>query len=131
MPKLPASGPVAIGLRLYRALARAFPYEFLIVYGEELDHMTEEAIEPIWRRHGILGLARLLADLAIRVPAEYLAEFRKDGRYGCRMLAASPRFTAVALLSLGLGIAVAASAFSQMNAAGLPGRSRQARSARA
>jgi predicted permease len=117
MPKLPASGPVAIGLRLYRALARAFPYEFLTVYGEELDQITEDAIEPIWRRHGILGLARLLADLAIRIPAEYLAEFRKDVRYGCRMLAASPGFTAVALLSLSLGIAVAASAFSEMNAA--------------
>jgi predicted permease len=107
--------PVAISLRMYRALARAFPYEFKNAYGDELVQVTEEAIEPIWRRHGVLGLVRLLVDIAIRVPAEHLAEFRQDIRYGLRMLAASPGFTAVALVSLSLGAAVATSAFSELN----------------
>ena len=39
-----------------------------------------------------------------------------DVRYGLRMLAASPGFTAVALLSLGLAISIATSAFSELNA---------------
>ena len=111
----PHSRLVAISLRLYRALARAFPHEFKNAYGEELVRVTEDAIEPLWRRHGIVGLVRLLVDVAMRVPAEYLAELRQDLRYGLRMLAGSPGFTAVALISLALGIGVATSAFSELN----------------
>jgi macrolide transport system ATP-binding/permease protein len=111
----PPQLPVEIGLRLYRKLAGAFPQEFQNVYGDELLQVTEAAIEPIWRRHGVLGLARLLLDIAIRVPMEYLAEFRQDLRYGLRALIASPGFTAVALISLSLGICIATCAFSEMN----------------
>ena len=111
----PSNRPVEIGLRLYRALASAFPHEFKSAYGDELAQVTEDAIESIWRRHGALGLARLLADLAIRVPAEHLAELWQDIRYGLRMLGGSPGFTAVALISLSLGICVATSAFSDLN----------------
>ena len=107
---------LALSLRIYRAISRAFPFEFKNAYGDELVQVTEAAIEAIWRRHGTLGLLRLLADLAVRVPAEHLAELTQDIRYGLRMLAASPGFTAVALISLSLGICVATSAFSEINA---------------
>jgi hypothetical protein len=106
---------VAIGLRLYRTLAKAFPYEFRNAYGDELVQVTEEAIESIWRRDGAFGLARLLADIAVRIPAEYWAEPRQDIRYGLRMLAASPGFTAVALVSLSLAICAGTSFFSELN----------------
>jgi predicted permease len=111
----PQNRPVAISLRLYRALANAFPGEFKNVYGDDLAQMSEDAIKPIWRQYGVLGLVRLLADIAIRIPIEHLAELRQDVRYGLRMLARSPGFTAVALLSLGLGIAVATCAYSEVN----------------
>ncbi len=107
--------PVAAGLRLYRAFARAFPHEFKNVYGEEMLRAAEDSVDGIWRRHGLLGLFRLLADIALQIPVEYLAELRQDVRYGFRMLARAPGPTAVALLSLTLGIGVAISAFSEMN----------------
>jgi predicted permease len=43
------------------------------------------------------------------------AELWQDTRYGLRMLARAPGFTAVALVSLTLGIGVATSAFSELN----------------
>ena len=115
-----SGNPTAMTLRLYRALATAFPYEFQNAYGDELVQVTEEAVEPIWRRHGVWGLVRLLADIALRIPVEYATEFWADVRYGLRMLGASPGFTAVAVISLTLGIGVATMAFSEMH--GLVGR---------
>ena len=71
--------------------------------------------------HGLPGLLRPPADIALRVPFEYLAEFRRDVRYGFRALAASPGFTAVALVSPMLGIGVATASFSEMNGFGTRG----------
>lgn len=107
--------PVAISLQLYRSVANAFPQEFKNTYGIELLHVTESAIDTIWRRYGLWGLARLLLDLAIRVPAEYVAELRRDLPYALRTLAQSPAFTAVALVSLSLGICIATCSDSEMN----------------
>jgi ABC-2 type transport system ATP-binding protein len=109
------AAPVAAGLRAYRGIANAFPQEFQNVYGPELLQTGEDAIEPVWRRYGMLGLARLLLDIAVRVPIEYAAECVKDVRYSVRRLAGSPGFTAVALLSLAMGICIVSSAFSEMN----------------
>jgi predicted permease len=111
--------PVAAGLRVYRGLASAFPQEFQNVYGSELLQTGEDAIEPVWRRYGMLGLARLLLNLAIHVPIEYAAECAKDVRYAFRRLLASPAFTAVALISLALGICIVTCSFSEMNAMAL------------
>ena len=110
------SRPAVLSLRLYTVLARAFPDEFKNAYGEELLQTTQNSVEDIWRHHGLPGLARLLLDIAIRVPAEHLAELWQDIRYGVRMLAASPGFTLVALTSLSLGICAATGAFSKLNA---------------
>jgi predicted permease len=106
-------------LRLYRALANAFPHEFKDVYGRELLDTAEDSIDSVWREHGFVGLARLLIDIAIRIPAEYAAEVRQDVQYGLRILANSPGFTAVALISLSLGICIATCAISDMNAIAL------------
>src|SRR5208283_54593 len=69
---------------------------------------------PTSQTVGRLRLVRLLGS-CIRVPAEYLPELRQDVRYGLRMLAGSPGFTAVAVISLSLGIAVITCAYSEIN----------------
>ncbi|HEY3839047.1 MAG TPA: ABC transporter permease [Bryobacteraceae bacterium] len=107
--------PLTIGLRLYRALARAFPSEFKEEYGQEMDEVTQAAIEPIWRRDGVFGLIRLLADVAVRVTVEHCAQVSQDIRYGLRTLRHSPGYTLVALVSLSLAIAIATCGFSEVN----------------
>ena len=46
--------------------------------------LGEDVVEEIAKRHGAAGLIRLIADIAIRVPLEYLSEMRRDMRYALR-----------------------------------------------
>ncbi len=48
--------------------------------------------------------------------AEWLAELRQDMVYGCRTLVRNPGFTALALLTLGIGIGATTAIFSAVNA---------------
>jgi macrolide transport system ATP-binding/permease protein len=91
-------------LRLYRWFAEAFPHEFKLVYGEDVLHLGEDVVAEIAKRHGAAGLIRLIADIAIRVPLEYLDEMRRDMRYAWRALIKSPGFALVGIISMGIGI---------------------------
>jgi predicted permease len=98
--------------RIYRRLAQAFPHEFKLAYGTDVMQLGEDIIEEIAKRHGAAGLIRLIADLAIRVPLEYLSEMRGDMRYAWRALIKSPGFALVGIISMGLGIGLTTNVYS-------------------
>jgi len=98
--------------RIYRLLAQAFPHEFKVAYGTEVMQAGEDAIKDIAKRHGTVGLIRLIADIAIRVPLEYLSEMRGDMRYAMRALVKSPGFALVGIISMGLSIGLTTNVYS-------------------
>jgi macrolide transport system ATP-binding/permease protein len=98
--------------RIYRRLAQAFPHEFKLAYGTEVTQLGEDVVEDIAKRHGALGLIRLIVDIAIRVPLEYVSEMRGDMRYGLRALIKSPGFALVGIISMGLGIGLTTNVYS-------------------
>lgn len=103
-------------LSVYRRLARAYPHEFQLVYGEELELTGEDALPEIWKRHGIWGILRFLGDIALRLPVEYLSELRHDTAFALRTLLKSRGFTLAAVLSLGIGIGLCSAFFTQVDA---------------
>ena len=98
--------------RIYRRLAQAFPHEFKLAYGTEVTQLGKDVVEDIAKRLGTAGLIRLIADIAIRVPLEYLSEMRGDMRYAWRALIKSPGFALVGIISMGLGIGLTTNIYS-------------------
>jgi macrolide transport system ATP-binding/permease protein len=98
--------------RMYQRLAQAFPHEFKLAYGEEVMQAGEDVIEEVARREGVGGLLRLLADIAMRAPLEYLSEMRRDMRYAWRALIKSPGFALVGVISMALGIGLTTNVYS-------------------
>jgi hypothetical protein len=103
-----------VRIRLYRRLARAYPHEFRMICGDEMERLGGDAAPEIWRRYGFTGMVRLLADIAMRLPGEYLSELRQDVRYSFRRLRQAPGFTAVSVLSLAMGIGMAVMFFANI-----------------
>ena len=98
--------------RIYRWLANAFPHEFKLAYGDEVMQLGEDVVKEIAQRRGIPGLVRLIADISIRLPIEYLSEMRSDIRYSWRGLIKSPGFALVGIISIGLGIGLTTNIYS-------------------
>ncbi len=103
---------MSIAWRIYRRLAQAFPHEFKLAYGAEVTQLGEDVVEEIAKRQGAAGLIRLIADIAIRVPLEYLSEMRRDMKYAFRALLKSPGFAVVGILSMALGIGLTTNVYS-------------------
>jgi hypothetical protein len=59
--------------RIYRRVARAFPDEFRMICGDGLEQLGEDVLRLVWRDQGVAGIARLFADLVVRLPLEYVS----------------------------------------------------------
>src|ERR1700722_17540367 len=98
---------------IYKRLAEAFPHEFKLAFGDEMIQAGEDSIGEVAKRHGIAGVVRLIGDLALRLPFEYLSEMRRDMQYAARALAKSPGYALVGIASMGLGIGLTTNLYTQ------------------
>ncbi len=108
----------AWALKIYRLLANAFPEEFRRVHGDEMDQLTEDMIRDVAARRGSSGVipvvARILWDVAKCLPGEYAQELSQNVKYGWRMLMKSKGATIASIVSLGIGIGMTTSVYSEM-----------------
>ena len=59
--------------RAYRRMARAFPHQYRVICSDGLEQLGEDVVPLVWQQPGVAGLIQLFADLAWRLPYEYLS----------------------------------------------------------
>ena len=102
-----------LSLIVYRHLLKLYPAGFRENYAGAM----ERAFRDELRESSGIGLwVRLIADLAVSIPAQFKREIAMDACHTFRLWAARPWHTAFAILALAIGIGANTGVFSVLNA---------------